>query len=106
MFETKRIARIAMFGTVFLALFSGTLLAKDRTSSFLMRLFAQCAHLIHYGIHPADDPICSRQSSITLIAVFHRLTAYDKYVPRSFCPRADFNFICRGGLVVWQHNER
>lgn len=31
---------LAMFGTAFLALFSGMLLSKDRTSSFLMRLFA------------------------------------------------------------------
>lgn len=31
---------IMMFGTIFMALFSGMLLAKDRTSSFLMRLFA------------------------------------------------------------------
>jgi ABC-2 type transport system permease protein len=31
---------IATFGTVFFALFSGMLLAKDRTTSFLMRLFA------------------------------------------------------------------
>lgn len=30
---------IAMFGTTFMALFGGMLLAKDRTSSFLMRLF-------------------------------------------------------------------
>ena len=30
---------MAMFGTVFLSLFAGMLLAKDRTSSFLMRLF-------------------------------------------------------------------
>lgn len=30
---------VAMFGTVFMALFSGMLLSKDRTSSFLMRLF-------------------------------------------------------------------
>ncbi|AEC01482.1 ABC transporter permease [Parasphaerochaeta coccoides] len=30
---------VAMFGTIFMALFSGMLLAKDRTSSFLMRLF-------------------------------------------------------------------
>lgn len=31
---------IAVFGLSFMALFSGMLLAKDRTSSFLMRLFA------------------------------------------------------------------
>lgn len=31
---------LAMFGTAFMALFTGMLLSKDRTSSFLMRLFA------------------------------------------------------------------
>jgi len=30
---------VAMFGTTFMALFSGMLLSKDRTTSFLMRLF-------------------------------------------------------------------
>jgi ABC-2 type transport system permease protein len=30
---------LAMFGTAFMSLFAGMLLAKDRTSSFLMRLF-------------------------------------------------------------------
>lgn len=30
---------LAMFGSVFMALFAGMLLSKDRTSSFLMRLF-------------------------------------------------------------------
>lgn len=40
MFAIRNLAPgIAMFGTAFLALFSGMLLAKDRTSSFLMRLF-------------------------------------------------------------------
>lgn len=37
---TKTAPGMATFGTVFFALFSGVLLAKDRTSSFLMRLFA------------------------------------------------------------------
>lgn len=41
MFEINNLAPgLAMFGTAFMALFSGTLVAKDRTSSFLMRLFA------------------------------------------------------------------
>lgn len=40
MFEITNLAPgIAMFGSVFMALFSGMLLSKDRTSSFLMRLF-------------------------------------------------------------------
>lgn len=40
MFEIKNLAPgLAMFGSVFMALFAGMLLSKDRTSSFLMRLF-------------------------------------------------------------------
>lgn len=40
MFEIANLAPgLAMFGTAFMALFAGMLLAKDRTSSFLMRLF-------------------------------------------------------------------
>lgn len=40
MFEIENLAPgIATFGPVFMALFSGMLLSKDRTSSFLMRLF-------------------------------------------------------------------
>lgn len=41
MFSIENLAPgMAMFGTVFMALFTGMLLSKDRTSSFLMRLFA------------------------------------------------------------------
>lgn len=41
MFEPAQSAPgVAMFGTVFMALFSGMILAKDRTTSFLLRLFA------------------------------------------------------------------
>ena len=40
MFQIKNLAPgLAMFGSVFMALFAGMLLSKDRTSSFLMRLF-------------------------------------------------------------------
>lgn len=40
MFEINNLAPgLAMFGSVFMALFAGMLLSKDRTSSFLMRLF-------------------------------------------------------------------
>ena len=40
MFEIHHLAPgLAMFGSVFMALFAGMLLSKDRTSSFLMRLF-------------------------------------------------------------------
>jgi ABC-2 type transport system permease protein len=41
LFEIGRLAPgIAVFGLSFIALFSGTLIAKDRTTSFLMRLFS------------------------------------------------------------------
>ena len=40
MFQINYLAPgLAMFGSVFMALFAGMLLSKDRTSSFLMRLF-------------------------------------------------------------------
>lgn len=40
MFAIENLAPgLAMFGTVFMALFAGMLLSKDRTTSFLMRLF-------------------------------------------------------------------
>ena len=40
MFSIENLAPgMAMFGSVFMALFAGMLLSKDRTSSFLMRLF-------------------------------------------------------------------
>lgn len=40
LFEINTLAPgLAMFGSVFMALFAGMLLSKDRTSSFLMRLF-------------------------------------------------------------------
>ena len=40
MFQIKNLSPgLAMFGSVFMALFAGMLLSKDRTSSFLMRLF-------------------------------------------------------------------
>ena len=71
MFETKRIAPgIAMFGTVFLALFSGTLLAKDRTSSFLMRLFSSPMRSFDFIMGYTLPMILFAvvQSSITLIA--------------------------------------
>ena len=41
MFEINNLAPgLAMFGTAFMALFAGMLIAKDRTTSFLTRLFA------------------------------------------------------------------
>jgi ABC-2 type transport system permease protein len=41
MFSIENLAPgLAMFGTAFMALFTGMLVSKDRTSSFLMRLFA------------------------------------------------------------------
>ena len=61
---------LAMFGTVFMALFAGTLLAKDRTSSFLMRLFASPMTALDFLIgYTAPMLIMTlAQTAITLIA--------------------------------------
>ncbi|HBL50927.1 MAG TPA: ABC transporter permease, partial [Firmicutes bacterium] len=41
LFEIEKLAPgLAVFGLSFISLFSGTLIAKDRGTSFLMRLFA------------------------------------------------------------------
>src|SRR5574344_2312337 len=63
---------IAVFGLSFISLFSGMLIAKDRTTSFLMRLFA--------SPHTASDfilgyalpllPMAVAQSAICFIAAF------------------------------------
>lgn len=51
MFEPKQmVPGVAMFSTVFMALFSGTLLSKDRTSSFFMRLFTSPMHPVDFII--------------------------------------------------------
>lgn len=71
MFEIGNLAPgLAMFGTAFMALFSGMLLAKDRTSSFLMRLFASPmkASDFLFGYTLPLLIIASAQSAITLLA--------------------------------------
>ncbi|HCC34641.1 MAG TPA: ABC transporter permease [Ruminococcaceae bacterium] len=71
MFETKNLAPgLAMFGTAFMALFTGMVLAKDRTSSFLTRLFAfpmtACDFLMGYTLPMLL--ITAVQAVITLMA--------------------------------------
>jgi ABC-2 type transport system permease protein len=71
MFEAKQIAPgVAMFGTVFMALFSGMLVSKDRTSSFLMRLFTSPMRSIDFIIGYTLPMIvfAAVQSAITLVA--------------------------------------
>jgi len=73
LFEVESLSPgIAVFGLSFISLFSGTLIAKDRTTSFLMRLFA--------SPHTASDfilgyalpllPMAIAQSAICFIASF------------------------------------
>ena len=71
MFEIENLAPgLAMFGTAFMSLFTGMLIAKDRTSSFLTRLFASpmraVDYLIGYTLPTFLIAIC--QSTITLLA--------------------------------------
>lgn len=71
MFEINNLAPgLAMFGTAFMALFTGMLIAKDRTSSFLMRLFTSpmksSTFLIGYTVPVLI--MAAMQSAITLLA--------------------------------------
>ncbi len=63
---------IAVFGLSFLSLFSGMLIAKDRTSSFLMRLFASPLTASDFILGYALPllPMAVAQSSICFIAAF------------------------------------
>ena len=71
MFAIENLAPgLAMFGTAFMALFSGMLLSKDRTSSFLMRLFASpmTSFDFIFGYTLPMIVMASVQAAITLLA--------------------------------------
>lgn len=71
MFEIQNLAPgLAMFGTAFMALFAGMLLAKDRTSSFLMRLFASPMTAADFilGYTVPLTVMAVAQAAITLLA--------------------------------------
>ena len=61
---------LAMFGSVFMALFAGMLLAKDRTSSFLMRLFTSPMNAVDFllGYTAPMLIMTAMQTTITIIA--------------------------------------
>lgn len=71
-----RIARlspgVAVFGLSFMSLFSGTLIAKDRTTSFLMRLFASPLSASDFilGYVLPLLPIALAQSAICFVTSF------------------------------------
>ncbi|MEG0865347.1 MAG: ABC transporter permease [Clostridia bacterium] len=71
MFAIQNLAPgLAMFGTAFMALFAGMLLAKDRGSSFLMRLFASPMkpHNFILGYTLPMLAVSAMQITITLLA--------------------------------------
>lgn len=73
LFELKSLTPgIAVFGLSFLSLFSGMLIAKDRTSSFLMRLFASplTASDFILGYTLPLIPMAVAQSAICFITAF------------------------------------
>jgi len=63
---------LAAFGLSFIALFSGMLLARDRSTSFLMRLFASPLTSADYMIGYIVPllPICVAQSAICFLLAF------------------------------------
>lgn len=71
MFSIENLAPgLAMFGTTFMALFAGMLLSKDRTSSFLMRLFASPMTALDFilGYTLPMLVMALAQAAITLLA--------------------------------------
>ena len=71
MFEIRNLAPgLTMFGSVFMALFAGMLLSKDRTSSFLMRLFTSPMTSVDFilGYTLPMLAMTIAQSAITLFA--------------------------------------
>lgn len=71
MFSIENLAPgLAMFGTAFMALFTGMLVSKDRTSSFLMRLFASPMTSLDFilGYTMPMLVMALAQASITLLA--------------------------------------
>lgn len=78
LFEIEQLAPgLAVFGLSFISLFSGMLIAKDRTSSFLMRLFASplSAKDFIYGYTLPLLPMAVAQIAITFLAsIFFGLT--------------------------------
>jgi ABC-2 type transport system permease protein len=68
----KLVPGIAVFGLSFLSLFSGMLIAKDRTTSFLIRLFTSPLTASNYilGYVLPMIPLALAQSAICFIAAF------------------------------------
>ena len=73
LFEIEKLAPgIAVFGLSFVSLFSGTLIAKDRSTSFLMRLFASPLSASDFILGYALPllPMAVLQSAICFVAAF------------------------------------
>lgn len=73
LFEIEQLTPgIAVFGLSFISLFSGMLIAKDRSSSFLTRLFASPLSAADYILGYALPllPIAIMQSAICFLAAF------------------------------------
>ncbi|NTU76035.1 MAG: ABC transporter permease, partial [Anaerolineaceae bacterium] len=73
LFNIEKLAPgIAVFGLSFISLFSGMLIAKDRSTSFLMRLFASPLSSSNFilGYTLPLIPMAIAQSAICFIAAF------------------------------------
>lgn len=73
LFEIERLAPgIAVFGLSFISLFSGTLIAKDRSTSFLMRLFSSPLSSTDFILGYAQPllPMAVIQSAVCFAAAF------------------------------------
>jgi len=73
LFELKNLTPgLAVFGLSFISLFSGTLIAKDKSTSFLMRLFASPLSAFDFilGYTLPLLPMAIAQSAITFVVAY------------------------------------
>lgn len=86
---------IAVFGMSFISLFSGMIIAKDRSSSFMMRLFASPIGLICF-LDPAGY---GKKNSRASIQVLDKMNI--KCCPGEYCPGQHF-ILLRLGYYLWE----
>jgi len=112
MFSIEKIAPgIATFGTTFFALFAGMLLAKDRTTSFLMRLFASPMSAMDFIIgYTLPLIVMAAVQVVITFGVAGLWIAWTvslfQYFTCCFRHSSHCHSVCRTGTAMWKLIER
>ena len=109
LFEIQHLAPgIGVFGLSFITLFSATLIAKDRNSALLQRLYTTplTAQDFILGYTLPIIPMALVQSAFTyLAAIFSGAPHFRQYLIRSCMHRSDFPVLHRLGSAVRKHTQ-